>query len=1058
MPTNLPVPSKGALRALRHLALGTSCTIAFGAGMISEDRRRRIRSAREIHGNAQKIKTSRSYYSAGRALIDTLDDQVVDESIWLAGDPTLRKLTKDTNEALRKQEPKPPVPRKLPPPIPLIKYDPKKIFASLRSLPPAIPITKYDPTDPFSSYPQKLRLPYKAGVTPDRKWDLAVSSAMSSGGGSLPIFACEWKEKEPRKPIAKKPVPDPPEVPLNPQPSLQLEGLTRTQILDRQRRLATDVCKLLDTQDDLEIVQAAALRFLDAFEEGMEIDERGMAWPLVHAAARLSEACKKHHEFPYAAQIFDVVLEHPSRIDEETFGRFEPLKTISRLIMRVDHTFRVPLPEAKLKKAAAIYLMEFKEKPKIPTDLSLNSKLGERLCRETRIAGLYELTEKLYFRLRHFRQDLPPIAVDQLILACHGWGRHKSVFRYFKTFYSNTSPDQVQLYTITDRVIESVIKRGKMAQAEEVLVVADRLATAGKFPSSTTPILKVIGHYWRTTRDISKTEELFKRLETLAHNSNHPQAVYSAIIQCCIEAGEEDAAKSYYANFRAAYTPGQADVRIYGHFTLAKAMRNDWAGVVQDLQNMALLGASDKSGDFEMCFIPILTLFAKAHSVGDTEELVHNLIDQHQMKMTDRILNVMIKVYTKAKEVESLFRWIEYASSVGCPIDAVSVNTILNNCHWEWNMSFDNIIHLYRKIRRLEGPSRKITDDGTVEILGRIALTGHPSDEVLSERLKILRDLRETKQQWDPEGVFRAMATTFERDDFTATLKIYNLALERGIMLKAHHVLRAVQSSLALRGSDISEAVRFIRDAQQKKHNVDSSVAALMIHQLDLLEDSRAPVTERLQFAEAAVSSLERHGLKVSQSMLNHAMNSIIKTGHLQEAIGFWQAMCSHLKISTSEIDLESLFTLLKIYIKLQDGPGVQWIAHILSVNRLSPDTKFLVFLKNARKYSLKGPRGATDSFRRAVNHALSEVYILRRQHVEDQAHVKRRTIEIIEAAILDQERGGVVSETQYKRYSGRRVIDDWEEDRDELLLESNEEMSAALGEPLPPKLVGVTA
>jgi hypothetical protein len=474
---------------------------------------------------------------------------------------------------------------------------------------------------------------------------------------------------------------------------------------------------------------------------------------------------------------------------------------------------------------------------------------------------------------------------------------------------------------------------------------------------------------------------------------------------------------------------------------------------------MALLSTSDKSGNFEASFVPILHLFAKSHSVGETEELVHSLIDQHQVKLTDRILNVMINVYAKAKEVDSLFRWIDYGASVGCHIDAVSVNTILSNCHWQWNMSFDEVAHLYNKIRSFEGPSRKVTDQQTLEILGRIALTGHPTDDTLSKRMKQLRDLSRCKQLWDPEGVFRAMATTFERNDFTATLKIYNLALEKEIMLKPHHVLRAVRASLALHGSDISQAVRFIRDAQQKKQNVDVSVAALMIHQMDLLQDSHAEVGERLQFAEVAVSSLETHGLKVSQSMLNHAMSSIEKTGHFRKAISFWKAMCSHLKIPISEIDLQTLFTLLKIYIKLQDGQGVQWVTHVLSANRLAPDTKFLVFLKDARKALLKAPRGTTGVFSGAVNHALAEVHIRRRQHLQDQEQVKRRTIEIIEGAIMDQERGGtIVSDTQYKRSTAGKVVDDWDGDRDEPLLESDEELSAGLGEPLPPKLVGVTA
>ena len=65
MPSTLPVPSKGALRALRTLALGTTCTVAFTVGVLTEDRRRRINTVQQACDNARKIKSSRQYHSTG---------------------------------------------------------------------------------------------------------------------------------------------------------------------------------------------------------------------------------------------------------------------------------------------------------------------------------------------------------------------------------------------------------------------------------------------------------------------------------------------------------------------------------------------------------------------------------------------------------------------------------------------------------------------------------------------------------------------------------------------------------------------------------------------------------------------------------------------------------------------------------------------------------------------------------------------------------------------------------------------------------------------------------
>ncbi len=71
------MPSKGALRTLRGLALGTSCTIAFSAGLLTEDRRRRIHAAREVHDNAKKLKSSRKYHSVGTTDLETFEDQLL---------------------------------------------------------------------------------------------------------------------------------------------------------------------------------------------------------------------------------------------------------------------------------------------------------------------------------------------------------------------------------------------------------------------------------------------------------------------------------------------------------------------------------------------------------------------------------------------------------------------------------------------------------------------------------------------------------------------------------------------------------------------------------------------------------------------------------------------------------------------------------------------------------------------------------------------------------------------------------------------------------------------
>ncbi|KAL8302225.1 hypothetical protein RB593_000795 [Gaeumannomyces tritici] len=63
MATPVPVPSKAVIQALRGLVLGTTCTLA----LVTEDRRRRINTARRVLSNGERLKSSAQYHSGAAA-------------------------------------------------------------------------------------------------------------------------------------------------------------------------------------------------------------------------------------------------------------------------------------------------------------------------------------------------------------------------------------------------------------------------------------------------------------------------------------------------------------------------------------------------------------------------------------------------------------------------------------------------------------------------------------------------------------------------------------------------------------------------------------------------------------------------------------------------------------------------------------------------------------------------------------------------------------------------------------------------------------------------------
>lgn len=957
--------------------------------MITEDRRRRISSARQIHDNATRIKSSSKYHGSGKTVLYLLGNEAADDAIWLAGDPSLMKLTRESNKALKKKKPGQAPPRELPLPIPITKYDP--------------------------------------ACSPSLKYELAISSPYLAGGNPIHIYPDQWKgfpkslPGDPGTSLAKESTP----------PPLQL---TKVQVHNRQHRVANDVLRLLNDHEDPGEVEAAAMRFLDAFEEGLPIGDDGIAQILVDAAANLSEACRRHSMFSYSETVLDIILRHPP-IDEASFHRFKPLEVISNLLSRKGMDNDVPLPEYNLKKASSlylsenklrkasdIYLMTFKEYPKLPPDAELFWSVGDKLCRETCLAGLYELTYNVFWRAQIGRtkkepdgRNSPRKCVDCLMIAANATGRDKKVYHYFRQLYQYTSPGEVQFYQISDMVMDSCLKNGKLEVAKNALFIADDMAKRGGFPSSTTLILKVIGHHWRKSRNITEMQELFTQLEPLAQNTHHPQAVYGAMIQSCVEAGEENMARSYYARYRQRYTPVQADLRIYGHFALAKAMRRDWAGVTEALQNMALLKDSENQGDFESSFVPVLKEFEKSHSVDEVEEFVCKFIDHHNLTLTNYLNNFMINVYAKGKYLDSMVRWIEYAASAHCPMDAVSFNSILHNCHQRWKYSFEQSFQLFTKIHKLavKGGAKEFSDSHTLEILGRIAVKKSRSDDEFRRRFSLLKGLGRSKQLWDCAGVFRAMSSTFATGQHAAAVKIYRLALEKGVDVQSRHVLLAVRASLKLPTGDDVEAIGIIKYAQQLGKDISLPAAALIIHHLDLIgDDTRwTPVSKLLQFSDTAVSGLQKAGILISQAILNHTIVHLEKRFKGVIAIEFWKAMCRRLKIETSAIDLESLTTLLKMYIQLEDANGIRWVVHMLSANGIVPDKRFLLYVKGAKNKAerisdLPTAHRLSAGFVSSLLYATNEVLETRRKEEEGKELVKKMTRDIVEKAILEQSKG----------------------------------------------------
>ncbi|KAH8667544.1 hypothetical protein BGZ60DRAFT_409492 [Tricladium varicosporioides] len=984
MPSTLPVPSKGALRTLRQLALGTSCTIAFGTGVITEDRRRRIEGAREIHDNAQRLKASGKYYSAGRALLDTLDDHVMGGAFWLAGDPKLRRLNRETNESL-----------------------------SMR---------KGD----YSQYPQSVE---ETEALPEPKIQPQQKTIGSNSTTTIPKAHAKGLRnnlnsiKDIPTVIIHFPVTLPP-----PLPSLDLDK-PRQVIRSHQLELAAHCTKLFKSGRQSGDVAAAISRFLDAFGANGPLSIKdGLSPQLLDIAVKLSSACMKFSMYGQAEQLLNLFLKQPSPKEKDFFlfspyqiietlidgvssKRFSPYRSINTLID--DASFKsadmVRNSRANLEKAAFFYLQTFNRKRPTPPDTNVKA-LGERLFLETFRFAMYDHCRDIYLTFRHYWGGGPPIAITHLIEALFTSGQRKMLFSFFKEVYCQTSPDPHELSFITLKVMEFNLELGKLDRAEETLFISNKIAEAGGFQVSTTPILKLIGHYTKSRNNLSKAQELFDRLEPVISRSHHPQAVYGAIIQACVEAGQPNGALDYYARLMKKHESLSGDVRIFGHFVQARAMQKDWEFVKEGLRNMSRW-ASAKQKACNNSFTHILKLFAKSHPINETEDLVRTCIDQYGFQLTPFVMTVMVNAYLTSRELEALVRWLDYATSVGCPIQAGTVNGILSGLHRSLKFTFPEIFGMYRAICDLESKSGgPLTDKFTLEILGKIAIADSPDAAEVGRRLRLLKGLGRSKHSWDTEGIYRAMTTTFAKGDHAATLRIYQSAVDDKNVLKTKHLVSAVRASLLAPESSMDEAARLIKAGQVQGLEVGRAVGPLIIHQLEQMsvdeEFNRYKVAAEVSRRTLnTLRTLEKHEIIIIPHILTHTMSILQKRGWASQAIELWKTV--HRTIpSACSMDLESLSVLLRCYIQLQDPEGLRWTQKVLTHGNLIPDKRFYLQLKFARKEyyeKLKTGPNAQSEYISTLTNLLNSVGSRRGEIKAEKDNVKEMTVKIMENAILKQ-------------------------------------------------------
>lgn len=952
MPSALPVPSKGALRALRNIALGTSCTVAFSTGMLTEDRRRRIHGAKLVHDNAKKLRSSRQYHESSAHLAETFEEQVLrykDDGFWQAGS------TVSSNA-------------QSPEVIVVGDQTAGKTVEPINPIPPPIPLKP----------PRIERL---------------------------------------RPPTRKDPVQKP----------LDIDE-------DRQLRLANDIQQILGDKKDPIAIDSALRRFTEAFEEGLDIGSSGMQPCLIEAAIVLSTICRTLSKVDDLEKILDIVLKSTT-LTEADFKRFEPHIIIESLLKSINDEAGHDTNLTKLRKASALCLTEFKDKPG-PISNKMRPILVQA-CNLTCRFDMYDLTKQLFWRIETTRGKTPNSAVGSFILAELQTKQYRSAVSSFFRHFSKSSPSQEELYRVTDALFERSLELKHFTRAEKILIEASKLTQNGHFLGSNNWVQKLLGTEWRRKRNIRETQERFDRLKTVIPTLCRPEAAYAAIIQLCVEAVDFGAAGKYHKQLFQISGPCEDDILIRGQIARGKAMCEEWDDVKTNFAEMAKLNPNKRVyGDI---FPPILKLFAQSHSVAETENFLYCFLEQYQVPLTPYASNIMIGEFAKAKELRSILRWIEYATSISTFFDADSFNTILSQLYKTWDFNFEQIFQVHRVMLR---SSVDYTNDFTLAQLRQFALkdsNGRP--EVASRKLRALP--RETKAINDDKYPRRQILEEMGKGNYKKVVDIYKTASGMEVFIHGSVLAAAVKAQLHLNDGDSHTAVELLINAKRKGYSLDEGLITLLTHRLPkfMVGAGSSRLMMFLTSAREAITKAEQQGIIIPPSVYNEVTNILVRNGFFRDAIAFWSEV-SRTHSTTYKPSIINLTILLKAYIGIHEPSGIIWITKILSMNHIAPDARMKGILKNTRTVLRNrnrdlGLNSRLKGFLRAVDEAHTIFGMMRRADLEVKRDAGRRTLEIMERALmLDGKKSEFLAqgEEDVEKEEEEEEVNNWDhfEDEDE--------------------------
>ncbi|KAM7216181.1 ribonuclease T2 [Rhypophila decipiens] len=859
MSSPLPVPSKAALRALRGLVLGTSCTLA----LITEDRRRRIDHALKILENGERVKAARSYRAGGGEQLFALEhgEPSLDPTCFRLHGPVPRlpvdgspELLQDRRVRARKRRDD-------------IAAAPEEDIVGPEQSPGNVVLAGESNRQPAAGAEQRGENVARAGSNRKRT---AKSIA--------------WVAKFPHQP---KPA-------AAPCPTIRKYAFPSN---GRIGAMINEAC----ASESLGEITGAVQHVFSAYKAGVAPGVEDKEW--VTACALLCRACQKVGRLGDATRLLTQVLQN--KVDEETYFAFDPLSLITSLLKQVLSLEDPETCREIMDTCVALFLPRFAQQTQRKSEqlFELGKALMENELKLDRLQHMFDLYLRCVHVAAEEQCDLSGFT-EWVIDNMHQRGGYKTAVRLFYSRYVNMSPGAASMDKFCG-VVVNCVEAAHNYMPEKVLRAMIKLSESSGKKLRVDWVMKLLTSHWKREKSLEEVEGLFKELAAVGFDKLmfNPHAICRVMVEIALEAG--DTAKvDHYIVQGTSLDPNFANhPSLMGALALFDAKIGNWEAVKQCFTKMdhiishlpatrrlAIKRANNKARS--NAFVPILKIYAEEHSIAETEEFLKLYIDRLGVSLSPFMVPLVAKHYAALRDFPALSKWLLYCASAIPQVTPEFGNAILASCRGA-NMPFFRLRSLFHKLKEI---NPNAVDRISERIMLNSAISASTGGRIASRRIRLLgidSSSRATaayfarKRRCASEQEVRlSMKSLLTRGRPGEALCVYKRALHLGMPENVRSLRLAVLAQLQYakfgRSNDVcfKRAWDLVAAAQGRGCEVDLAANLLLGKQLRVLLPNRfreqQGATARhgeevFEFIKDALSKCEQRGIVIDDRMLNQA-------------------------------------------------------------------------------------------------------------------------------------------------------------------------------------------